>query len=453
MSGGTGRWKPYPAYKDSGVEWLGQVPEGWEVKRLRFLASINPTKLRNNLKEDSLVSFVPMENVDEYGGIHCQDRYLDGIGNGYTHFVNDDILIAKITPCFENGKGALAVNLTNGVGFGSTEFHVVRSFATMCPTYFFWVSTSFLFRKTGEAYMYGAGGQKRIPDSFIKNFKLPTPPLAEQRAIAAFLDQQCSQIDSLITNKRRMLDLLDEKRRAIITQAVTRGLDPSVPMKDSGVAWLGLVPAGWTTQKLATVARLQGGFAFNSNEFRSEGLPVIRMNNLRRGLLDLSEAVFIDPTDSIHSVALHKGDILYGMSGSIGNSGSLGNFAIVSETDLPAQLNQRVGRFICNKSKIDPCYLVFFIQSLFFYRQILLYITGTAQFNVSSKQVESCMVVLPPPTEQRAIADYLDAQTTALDAQKKNLEKSIDLLREYRASLITHAVTGKIDVRDFVPAR
>lgn len=216
---------PTVPMKDSGVEWLGMVPEGWEVKRLRFLVTTNPSKAEVRLSSNEFASFVPMEAVGEYGGMQCQECCLDEVDSGYTFFADGDILIAKITPCFENVKGAIAENLTNGIGFGSTEFHVVRPLSAMNTAYCFWVTISSLFRNIGEAHMYGAGGQKRIPDMFIKNFPLPTPPLPEQQAIADYLDAQCAAMDSQRKSLEKSIELLREYRASLITHAVTGKID------------------------------------------------------------------------------------------------------------------------------------------------------------------------------------------------------------------------------------
>jgi type I restriction enzyme S subunit len=216
---------PNVPMKDSGVEWLGQVPERWEVKRLRFLSRINPTRAEMSLPPETLVSFAPMEAVGEYGGMQCQEKTLDEIGSSYTYFVDYDVLIAKITPCFENGKGALAENLSNGVGFGSTEFHVVRCQFGLSPRFFFYFSISQLFRKIGEAYMYGAGGQKRIPDGYVKNFFLPTPSFQEQQAISEHLDSETAAIDAQRQVYEKSIALLQEYRASLITHAVTGKID------------------------------------------------------------------------------------------------------------------------------------------------------------------------------------------------------------------------------------
>jgi type I restriction enzyme S subunit len=177
-----------------------------------------------------------MDAVGELGGLRLEEqRTLDEVYNGYTYFRDGDVVVAKITPCFENGKGALAAGLTNGVGFGTTELHVIRPNETVDPDFLFYLSIAHDFRCYGASEMVGAGGQKRVPERFIKDWLAPLPPIDTQQRITAFLDEKTAQLDGLIEKKRALLERLAEKRRAIITQAVTRGLDPAVPMKASGV--------------------------------------------------------------------------------------------------------------------------------------------------------------------------------------------------------------------------
>ena len=236
-----GHLKPYPAYKGSGVDWLGDIPEHWEIGRLKYAATLNPSATEVRNRGGSLeVSFVPMEAIGEYGGLELTaTKPMADVYTGYTYFRERDIVVAKITPCFENGKGALAQGLINGIAFGTTELHVLRVTKSTDPRFLFYASMGDAFRRLGQAEMYGAGGQKRVPDSFIENLRHPLPTLPEQCAIAAFLDRETAKIDALVAKKERLIELLQEKRTALITRAVTKGLDPDVQMKDSGidVAW------------------------------------------------------------------------------------------------------------------------------------------------------------------------------------------------------------------------
>ena len=213
--------------KDSGIEWLGNVPVGWRVERLRFNVWTNPTKAEvKNITGDTLVSFVPMEAVCEYGGLSLdQTKPLDELSNGYTYFRNGDVLVAKITPCFENGKGSIAEGLENGIGFGTTELHVLRPQWKIDYKYLFYLTISYAFRQIGKSYMYGAGGQKRVPDDFIRNLRHSFPVISEQRTIASFLDCETERIDTLIKKVQESIDKLHKYRTALISAAVTGKID------------------------------------------------------------------------------------------------------------------------------------------------------------------------------------------------------------------------------------
>ncbi len=214
--------------KDSGVEWLGEVPEGWEVKRLRFIAEMNPSKSEcSGIEGDSQVSFLPMEAVGDDGSLNLEYvRPICEVNSGYTYFREGDVTIAKITPCFENGKGAVMRGLQGGIGFGTTELIVIRPIlqATV-GEYIHLLFICAYFRKFGESWMYGAGGQKRVPDDFVRNFKVGIPPVAEQHAIAAFLDAEVSSMDALVQEAETGINLLRERRMTLISDAVTGKID------------------------------------------------------------------------------------------------------------------------------------------------------------------------------------------------------------------------------------
>jgi len=214
--------------KDSGVEWLGMVPKGWGVKRLRFVAKLNPSKSElSALDRSTLVSFLPMQCIGEDGTLQLENEKTIGeLEKGYTYFRDGDVTIAKITPCYENGKGGIMRGLLNGVGFGTTELIVIRPLdQAVTPSYLQYLFTSSLFRKIGESHMYGAGGQKRVPDSFVRDFFTAFPSYSEQIQISSFLDHETSKIDALTTEALRGIDLLKERRSVLISAAVTGQID------------------------------------------------------------------------------------------------------------------------------------------------------------------------------------------------------------------------------------
>jgi len=195
------------------------------VKRLRFVTKLNPS-LNKDYDNELLVSFIPMEKVHEFGGIDLDfERPVDEVKKGYTFFANNDVVIAKITPCFENGKGSLLKGLTNNIGFGTTELHVLRCSKLIQPEYLFYISISYPFRKYGEAEMYGAGGQKRVPEEFMKEFIVPVPPLDEQKSIVDFIESELSKINQLSEHVNKAIEKLKEYRTSLITSAVTGKID------------------------------------------------------------------------------------------------------------------------------------------------------------------------------------------------------------------------------------
>jgi len=219
--------KPYPAYKDSGVAWLGKVPEHWEVRRLKRIARLNPSKSEVPLAlRDGQAVFLPMERVGSDGRFDPSEvRPISDLWKGFTYFQRGDVIVAKITPCFENGKGACLENLPTAIGFGSTEFHVIRPSKAIVIAYLYRVTTLSEFRRLGTDEMTGAAGQQRVPVEFIANFPLPLPPLFEQTAIVEYLDAQTAKLDTAIAAARREIELLREYRERLIADVVTGKVD------------------------------------------------------------------------------------------------------------------------------------------------------------------------------------------------------------------------------------
>jgi type I restriction enzyme S subunit len=194
--------RPYPRYKPSDIDWLGHIPEHWRVLRGRYCMRVNPRseRLRSASPEEE-VSFVPMEAVGERGGLSLDATLSVSEAGTYTEFEDGDVIVAKITPCFENGKGALVTALLNGAAFGTTELHVLRALPNLERRFLFYLTISDTYRKLGEAEMRGAAGQKRVPANFTKDLYLPVPPVDEQRAIADWLDTATTEIDTLLVSE------------------------------------------------------------------------------------------------------------------------------------------------------------------------------------------------------------------------------------------------------------
>ena len=223
------------AMKDSGVEWLGEIPSHWDVNRLRHVVQTNPKKSELRFTSPDLeVSFLPMPAVGEQGNIDLSNiKHIADVFEGYTYFCDNDVIVAKITPCFENGKGAAVRGLENGIGFGTTELFVLRPGPETASEYLYYLTVSSRFRTLGTVSMQGAAGQQRVTDLFIKDYVLALPPLHEQRAIASTLDRETARIDALSNKNDELIALLREKRSALISAAVTGKI--SVPSVSSVV--------------------------------------------------------------------------------------------------------------------------------------------------------------------------------------------------------------------------
>lgn len=213
--------------KPSGIDWLGDIPAHWQVRRLKHSAVINPSKSESPMVDSTeQVPFVPMERLGTDGTIDGSLRRLhQEVRNGFTYFKEQDVLLAKITPCFENGKAGIAVGLEGGFGYGSTEYHVLRAQDVLTPQHLYHVVSSKWFRAIGVDFMEGSAGQKRVPTDFVDNFPLPLPPLDEQCAIANFLDAETERVAQVMLRTRRELERIQEYRTRLISDVVTGKLD------------------------------------------------------------------------------------------------------------------------------------------------------------------------------------------------------------------------------------
>ncbi|MBL8862891.1 MAG: restriction endonuclease subunit S [Planctomycetes bacterium] len=432
-AGALRRYRPYPAYKDSGVEWLGEIPAHWDVKRLRFVSESNPVPSEvRGLPGDTEVSFVPMEAVGEHGGLSLEvTKQLADVKAGYTYFRDGDIVIAKITPCFENGKGALASGLTNGIAFGTTELHVLRALDRADRRFMFYVTLSDAFRRLGEADMYGAGGQKRVSESFVRNFSPALPSVPEQRAIAAFLDRETARIDALVAKKERLIELLQEQRTALITRAVTKGLDPTVPMKDSGVEWLGEIPAHWEVKRLAWLTDCLDGRR-------------VPLNSEERGTMqgDYPYWGANSIVDYIDRWLFDEELVLLGEDG-----------APFFDRTKPVAFRVTGKIWVNNHAHVlrpRRDVVATFLAHALNCVDYRAFIDGTTRDKLTQGDMNAISIQCPPPEEQRAIAAFLDRETARIDALFAKVRDAIDRLKELRTALISAAVTGKIDVREEV---
>ncbi len=414
---------------------------------------VNPPAPRlRTLKLDDEVSFVPMEAVGELGGLNLdQTRALADVSSGYTEFQDGDVVVAKITPCFENGKAALARGLVNSAAYGTTELHVLRAGSELDRGFLFYVAISDRFRKLGESEMYGAGGQKRVPPEFNKDFRMAVPPVAEQKQIAAFLDWRTGQIDALIARKQELLKKLKEKRLAVITQAVTQGLNPVAPLRDSGIPWLGQVPKHWEVKRLRfLVSRIDQGWSPKASNVAAEGgeLGVLKLSAVHLGKFIPDENKMLEEVPEGQAIQTpQRHDLLLTRA----NTPELVGDACSVTKDFPQLIiPDLIYRLKVDRHISDERFIACFLLSKNGRSQIESDARGSSGSMVKLGQghLKDFEIPCPPLKEQCAIADYIDDQNERVDELMGEVNAAINRLTEYRTALITAATTGKIDVRN-----
>lgn len=431
----------------TGYRSLPSKPCHWQVKRLRFVVQTNPVKSEvANLDGDTLVSFVPMDAVGENGGMKLDAvKPISEVYAGYTYFQDEDVVVAKITPCFENGKGAIAKDLENEIGFGTTEFHVIRASKEMQAKFIFYLTLTHTFREFGSSEMLGAGGQKRIPEDFIKDFRVGLPPAEEQKKIAAFLDHKTKQIDQLIEKKKALIEKLEEKRIAVITLAVTKGLDKNAKLKPSGVDWLGDVPKHWDVLPIKYLCSLLKDGTHLPPARVDIGVPLLSVRNIVDGKFifrpddsNISEDNYFQLCKTFVPT---EGDVLLAIVGA-----TLGKVAIVEALDK-FHIQRSLAVFRVDENLIASESLAYIFRSMNFQNLLWQNVGFSAQPGIYLGVLGEFKIPVPPIEEQAAINEYCKNSLTRVDLLIAKAKAVIERVAEYRSAIITAAVTGKIDVR------
>jgi len=432
--------QPYPAMKDSGVEWLSEVPEHWEVRRNgRLFFQRNETGFAE----------LPVLEVSLRTGVRVRDfenskrKQVMSDRNKYKRAIAGDIAYNMM----RMWQGAVGIAPVDGLI--SPAYVVARPLPGTEARYF-----ERLFRT--PAYMqevdnYSRGIVKDRNRLYWEDFKaMPTcyPPPEEQIAIVRYLDHVDRRVRRLVRAKRKLIALLTEQKQAIINRVVTRGLDPDVPLKDSGVEWLGEVPEHWEVARLKDAAVVQTGITLGKNykDLATDSHPYLRVANVQVGRVDLREVKRVDvPSAEVRGATLRDGDVLMTEGGDIDKLGR----GCVWRDEIPGCLHQNhVFAVRCRPDLLDPEFLVGLMASQH----------GRAYFQLTAKQTTNLAstnsttlrafpIMLPPLSEQRVILKEIDNQSASLERAIEDAQREIELLNEYRTRLIADVVTGKLDVR------
>jgi type I restriction enzyme S subunit len=437
--------KPYPKYKQSGVEWLGEVPEHWEVKRVKYKSTTNDETLPETTPPDYEILYVDISSVDPVYGITNKEQMIfDDAPSRARRIVRAGDTIVSTVRTYLRAIAPIRSPEKNLIV--STGFAVIRpkdmhsgflSNAIRSP-YFIEEVVS---RSVGVSY-------PAINASEIGLIPIPLPPLPEQQSIASFLDRETGRIDMLIFKKQNLIDILKEKRTSLISRAVTKGLDPNVKMKPSGVEWLGEVPDHWKINKLSRVAIISYGVGGEIDRSLECGLKTISLPNIDfEGRLNLEDVPYAEISESEKKdLLLRKGDLLFNWrNGSSEHLGKTALFNIDGEYSHVSFL-LRI-RFNNNKHCSNFFrYLLAGYRITGFFKHSKAGVNNT--FNLS--ELSQLPVFYPSFDEQLQIAKFLDIELAKIDSLISKVETVISKLKENRTALISAAVTGKIDVREAV---
>lgn len=427
--------------KDSGIEWIGEIPEGWEITRLKYLADFEPTCDTSYLTDESKITYTPMECVKN-GGFENRSALYGNLSHTLTPFQNGDIAMAKVTPCFENGNIAIMDNLFSGFGLGSSELFIFRPKSISTRYFFYWLQNK-AFVARACSTMTGTGGLKRISPSFIRNCPVHCPSTDEQTMISDYLDAKCSEIDDLLTSVRSSIEEYKKLKQAVITQAVTKGVRGEREMKDSGVEWIGEIPKEWGRTKIKMIASFFNGDRTSRypqpSDFVDAGVAFLTSRNIDSDEVDLSETKYItdDKYKSLSGAKIQIDDIIFCLRGSVGKCAINRTLSRGTVASSLATIRSK---------DIYPKYLLYFLLSNIASTQTTIFMNGTCAANLSAENVGNYYITLPISAEQKEIADYLDAKCAEIDKLIAKKEQLVKELESYKKSLIYEVVTGKREV-------
>lgn len=425
------KYKKYPSYKHCGVEWLGEIPSDWNITKVKhkFL-----------LGRGRVISLEGLDEDGEYPVYSSQTK-----NNGILGYINSYDFDCKQITWTTDGANAGTVFLREGkhncTNVCGTLLPIKKNENLEYLTYTLGYATTFYKRPDTN----GA----KIMNGEMSEIFLTFPPVEEQQQIANFLDKATAKIDTLIEKQTKQIELLKEKRQAVISHAVTKGINPNVPMKDSGVEWLGVIPEHWEVKKLGLITSKIGSGKTprgGSEVYSDSGILFLRSQNIYDDGLFLDEVVYISEeiNNEMLNTQIKDGDILLNVTG-----GSIGRTCLIPSNFQKANVNQHVCIIRLN-TKEDRLFISYLMKSALIKSQIDGIQNGAAREGLNFEQISGFKIVLPPKNEQNEIVNYVNDKTSKIDTLIEKSKKSIELLKEKRTALISACVTGKIDVRELV---
>lgn len=425
--------KRYETYKDSGIQWWEEIPTHWDLKKAKHIFSL----VTENVSDSSLPK-IALENIESWTGKYIETD-SDFMGEG-VEFKKDDILFGKLRPYLAK------VYKAEFAGQAVGDIYVFRGNEEQNPEYLKYLLLSYPFISVVDGSTYGAK-MPRANWDFISHLVLPCPPKTEQVTIAAFLDHKVGQIDATIAEKEQMLEDLKNYRSAIVSEAVTKGLDKNVEMKDSGVEWIGMIPKHWVTKRLKFVSDNFDGTHY-SPETKENGKPYVTAADIRGKGIDYASTKKISQKDYDRLVEqgckIENNDVLLVKDGA-----TTGRVGLMIDSEECVALSSVA--MLRPKEGIYPLFLMYCMMSNAMQTQITNSMAGSAMPRITLTKLNEFVVCVPHLDEQRKIAAFVDGKIEKIDRTIDEINIQIDALKSYKTTLITEAVTGKIDLRDWKP--
>lgn len=439
--------KKYDKYKPTGSPWIGEIPEHWEVKRLKFSCSLSGRIGWNGLradefKEDSYAYLVTGQDFRgpnvEWDKCYQVDKWRYD-EDPFIQLNNGDLLITKDGTI---GKIAKVSNLDKPACLNSGIFVLKQKHSTFNQDFLYWHLLSNLLKDFND---YNSGGQTTIQHLYqnvFENMPLVVPSVAEQEAIAKYLDEKCGSVDKVITTQERRITLLKELKQSIISEAVTRGINPDAPLRDSGIEWIGKIPTHWEVMRLRFVCEFRNGYTPSkaNPDFWEDGtIPWYRMEDIRDSGRFLNEAKQYVTEEAVKGAGLFEAGSFI-----LATTATIGEHAMLIVDSLA---NQQFTNLKIRKSLAQTLNRDFFFYYLYVIDDFCKSSTRTATFPaMNMEDLRNFGVTMPPIEEQLQIVEYIQAKTESLENMISKATREIELLREYKQSIITEAVTGKIKV-------
>lgn len=430
-------YKTYEKYKNTSTDWISNIPSHWETNRFKITFSYSKGKNPQTFSDEKKEGYAPYLSM-EYLRNDIDPTYVP-IKECPLKANDGDILLLW------DGSNAGEFVVSKGGLVSSTM-------AKLTPNIRIDNNLSKYLCKSIEPLLRELTigmGVPHVSTTKLNNIQIPTIPLAEQKQIANYLDKQTAKIDATIAKNKELIELLEEKRVALINQVVTKGLNPDVPMKYSDVEWIGKIPEHWNIMKLKHHGFVLGGYAFKSGDFTDSGVKVVKITNVQSLKFDWSECFYL-PKSYLHEHSefkINKGDIIFALTRPIISTGIK---AAIFDENEPALANQRTGIFKKHSNDLISTFLYYVIYSDYFKEDFKSKITATNQPNISPLDIGEIKLILPSVEEQKQIVSKLDEETKKISEVISKIKENINLLEEYKTSLIHNVVTGKIDVREEV---